>query len=66
MTRLDQVGQTGGNTVASKRVDFSYDVGSRLSSMVRDYKPSGTWTEVATSAFSYDTINRLTGSICDG
>ena len=47
--------------MADKRLNFSYDAGSHLTSLERQYKPSGTWTEVATTAFSFDTIDRLTG-----
>jgi len=60
-TRVEQVGQSGGNTVASKRLNYAYNAASFVTSVERQYKPSGTWTEVATSAFTFDDLDRLTG-----
>ena len=60
LTRVDQVGQGGGNTVADKRVDFVYNALGQFSSIVRNYKSGGNWTEAATSTYTYDTLNRLT------
>jgi len=62
LTRVDQTGQTGGNTVAEKRVDFAYNIASQYTSIAR-YKDTdgGSTHEVATSEFSYDTVGRLTG-----
>ena len=60
MTRLEQNGN-GGNTVASKRANFEYNGLGQFTKITREYKPSGTWTEVATSHYTYDDDNRLTG-----
>jgi RHS repeat-associated protein len=61
MTRIDQQGQSGGNTVAEKRIDLAYNALGQFTSIVR-YKAvaGGTSNEVATSTFSYDTLERLT------
>ena len=58
----DETGQTGGNTVAPKRVDFGYNALGQFTSIAR-YKDTsgGTGNEVATSTFTYDTLARLTG-----
>ena len=60
-TRVNQQGQTGGSTVAEKRVDFSYNARGQFTSIAR-YKAvaGGTSNEVATSSFNYDTLERLT------
>ena len=62
LTRVDQTGQTGGNTVAEKRVDFGYNGLDQFTSIAR-YKDTdgGSVNEVATSTFTYDTLARLTG-----
>ena len=44
----------------NKRVDFAYNALGQFTSITRNHKPSGTWTEVATSTFTYDTLNRIT------
>ncbi len=58
----DETGQTGGNTLAPKRVDFGYNALGQFTSIAR-YKDTdgGTANEVATSSFTYDTLSRLTG-----
>ena len=58
MTRVEQTG-TG---VAEKRVDFAYNQSGQYTQIAR-YKDTdgGSTHEVATSAFSYDTVGRLTG-----
>ncbi|MBI3462976.1 MAG: RHS repeat protein, partial [Planctomycetes bacterium] len=55
VTRVDQAGQMGGNTVAEKRVDFDYNLAGQFTQIVR-YKDidGGSGNEVATSAFTYD------------
>ena len=60
MTRVDQAGN-GGNSVAEKRIDFSYNALNQFTSIAR-YKDTdgGSTNEVATSEFSYDTLDRLT------
>ncbi len=62
LTRVDQVGQSGGNSVAEKRVDLAYNAIGQFTSIAR-YKDTdgGTTNEVATSAYTYDTLGRLTG-----
>ena len=61
VTRVQQVGQTGGNTVAQKRVDLVYNGIDELTTLTR-YKSTagGSSNEVATSNFSYDSLGRLT------
>lgn len=59
LTRVDQTGN-GGATVANKRADFEYNAVSEFTKITRQVKPSSTWNEVATSTFTYDTLNRLT------
>jgi RHS repeat-associated protein len=60
MTQAAQIGN-GGNTVANKRANFAYNALSQFTSVERQVKPSSTWNEVATTAFTYDTLNRITG-----
>ena len=61
LTRLDQVGQTGGNSVAEKRVDLAYNAINEFTSIARYQDTDGGSThEVATSAYSYDDLGRLT------
>jgi YD repeat-containing protein len=62
LTRVDQVGQSSGNEVAEKRVDFVYNAMGQFSQIAR-YKDTdgGTSNEIATGFYSYDTLNRLTG-----
>jgi len=59
LTRVDQTGN-GGATVANKRADFAYNALGQFTSIARQVKPSSTWNEVATSTFTYDTLNRIT------
>jgi len=62
LARVDQTGETGGNTVREKRVDFGYNALGQFTSIAR-YKDTdgGAGNEVATSSFTYDTLSRLTG-----
>ncbi|MEX0714117.1 MAG: hypothetical protein WD278_17395, partial [Pirellulales bacterium] len=62
MTGVRQQGQTGGNTVATKGVDFGYNAIHQFTSIVRftDLVQSPA-PDVATSTFSYDTLGRLEG-----
>jgi RHS repeat-associated protein len=62
LTRVDQTGQTGGNTVSEKRVDLAYNAIGQSTSIAR-YKDTdgGTAHEVAIAGYSYDTLGRLTG-----
>jgi RHS repeat-associated protein len=59
LTRVEQTGN-GGATVADKRVNFAYNAIGQFTSIDRNYKNGGTWTEVATSTYTYDTLHRLT------
>lgn len=62
MTRVEQIGVTGGNTVVEKRVDLSYRTDSRFDTITR-YKDldGGEPNEVVTGAYGYDLTGRLTG-----
>ncbi|MEQ8788186.1 MAG: RHS repeat-associated core domain-containing protein [Pirellulaceae bacterium] len=61
LTRVDQVGQMGGNTVAEKRVDFGYNAAGQYNTITRYKDTDGGGTHlVATSAYDYDDIGRLT------
>ncbi|MHB8974460.1 MAG: RHS repeat-associated core domain-containing protein [Pirellulaceae bacterium] len=61
LTRVDQIGQTGGNSVAEKRVDLAYNAIDKFTSIAR-YKDTdgGTTHEVATAGYGYDSLGRLT------
>jgi RHS repeat-associated protein len=61
LIRVDQVAQPEGNAVAKKRVDFTYNALGQFETITSRAMPSTTWTEVATSTFEYDDLNRLTG-----
>jgi YD repeat-containing protein len=50
---------SGGNVVADKRIDFAYNALGQFTSLTR-YQSTGTSNLVATSTFTYDTLNRLT------
>ena len=60
LTRLTQAGQSGGNMVAEKRVDFTYRADGLLSGIARFNSLSAT-TPVLESAFTYDSAGRLAG-----
>ncbi len=61
MTQLVQQGQTGGNSVATKGANLSYNLLGQLTSIFRtDYFGNGPQPDIATSTFSYDSANRLT------
>jgi RHS repeat-associated protein len=59
MTRVEQSGQTGGNSVAPKRVDFAYDAASRFDTITRYANLAGTQL-VAQTDYTYDDASRLT------
>jgi RHS repeat-associated protein len=59
MTQVRQVGQTGGNAVAAKRVDLTYNAAGNFASIVRYANAAGTQT-VATTTYTYDALRRLT------
>jgi RHS repeat-associated protein len=58
MTRIMQGSQTGGNTVAAKRVQLSYDLDSKLTAISR-YSNATASQFVVTSNYTYDELNRL-------
>ncbi|APZ94505.1 RHS repeat-associated core domain-containing protein [Fuerstiella marisgermanici] len=60
LTQVSQDEQSGGNSVAEKRVDFAYNSLSQFTEIVRYANVAGT-LDVATSDYSYDSANRLTG-----
>ncbi|PQO43512.1 RHS repeat-associated core domain-containing protein [Blastopirellula marina] len=61
MTQVTQAGQAGGNAVAEKRVDFTYDAEDKyqFTSITRYADLAGTET-VATSTYGYDYADQLT------
>lgn len=62
LTRLDQQSQSGGNSVAEKRVNFSYNAIGQFTQIGRYKALAGdSANEIATSAYTYDTLGRLTG-----
>ena len=60
MTQVEQSGQSGGNSVAAKRVDFAYDAASQFDTITRYANLAGTQL-VAQSAYTFDNASRLTG-----
>ncbi len=58
-TSVTQTGQSGGNTVADKRVDFQYNALSQFASIER-FADTGATQSVVASSFSYDHAGRLT------
>jgi RHS repeat-associated protein len=60
-TRIDQAGQPGGNAVAEKRIDFSYNAAGQFTDIVR-YKDTdgGSTNLVFETDYAYDPIGRLT------
>jgi YD repeat-containing protein len=55
----EQSGQSGGNSVAPKRVDFAYDAASQFDTITRYANLGGTQL-VAQSDYDYDNASRLT------
>jgi len=61
LTQLVQQGQTGGNPVATKGANLSYNALGQLTSIFRtNFFGIGPQPDIATSTFSYDAGNRLT------
>ena len=61
LTQLDQEGQTGGNTVNEKRVDFAHNAIGQYTSIARYNDTDGnSGDEIATSSYTYDSLGRLT------
>ena len=58
LTQIEQTG-TGGNTVADKQVDLTYDPNGRLAAV--DCYQGAAYAPVAQSAYTYDDASRLTG-----
>ncbi|GAB5443819.1 MAG: hypothetical protein Fues2KO_41680 [Fuerstiella sp.] len=58
-TQLDQAGQTGGNSVSAKRVDFGYNAIGQFTEIERFADLAGT-LDVATSTYTYDDASRIT------
>jgi RHS repeat-associated protein len=59
MTRIEQAGVTGGNAVAEKRIDLTYDAGSQWQTITR-YADLAATKLVATSDYTFDAAGRLT------
>ncbi|NBT35423.1 MAG: RHS repeat protein [Betaproteobacteria bacterium] len=62
LTSVTQQGQTGGNSVAPKRVDFGYLADGQLTQMTRFANLAGTQA-VASTAFGYDAAGRLSSLV---
>jgi hypothetical protein len=60
LTDIIQQGQSGGNTVLAKHVTFAYNAQSQRTQIAR-YQSTGTTSAVATTDFTYDSANRLSG-----
>src|SRR4029077_2312659 len=59
LTRITQAQQTGGNTVAAKRVDFAYNSAGQYTSISRYADTTGT-NLVATSTYGYNGVGAMT------
>ena len=59
VTRIEQHGASGGNAVAEKRVDFTYDAASQWDAITR-YADLAATDLVATGSYGYDLAGRLT------
>ncbi|MCU0719386.1 MAG: hypothetical protein MUC83_06765 [Pirellula sp.] len=55
-----QQGQSGGNAVTSKRATIAYTALGQRTTLAR-FQSTGTTNAVATTDYTYDTINRLSG-----
>ncbi len=60
LTDIVQQGQSGGNAVTAKHVTQSFNALSQRTQIAR-YQSTGTSNAVATSDFTFDTANRLSG-----
>ncbi|MEQ8786495.1 MAG: Calx-beta domain-containing protein [Pirellulaceae bacterium] len=61
LTKIEQTGVTGGNTVAEKRVDFAYNAAGQYTNVARYKDTDGGSTHlVAETDYGYDGIGRLT------
>ncbi len=61
LTQIKQHGVTGGNTVAEKRIDFTYNAVGQFTTINRYASLTDPMQLVATSAYSYDSSERLIG-----
>ncbi|MGE3407544.1 MAG: Calx-beta domain-containing protein [Pirellulales bacterium] len=61
LVQITQEGQSGGNTVAEKRIDLGYNAGGQYTSISR-YKDldGGNGNLVIATTYGYDTLGRLT------
>jgi hypothetical protein len=60
LTDIVQQGQSGGNTVTAKHITQSFNALSQRTQIAR-YQSTGTTNAVATTDFTFDTANRLSG-----
>jgi len=60
LTDIVQQGQSGGNAVLAKHASFAYNALSQRTQIAR-YQSTGTTNAVATTDFTYDSANRLSG-----
>ena len=60
LTDIVQQGQSGGHTVLAKHVTFAYNALNQRTQIAR-YQSTGTTSAVATTDFTYDSANRLSG-----
>ena len=60
LTELIQQGQSGGNAVSAKRATIAYNALNQRT-LVSRYQSTGLTNAVATTEYSYDTLNRLSG-----
>ena len=60
LTDIVQQGQSGGNSVTAKHITQSFNALSQRTQIAR-YQSTGTTNPVATSDFTFDTANRLSG-----
>ena len=60
LTDIVQQGQSGGNSVTAKHITQSYNALSQRTQIAR-YQSTGTTNAVATTDFTYDSANRLSG-----
>ena len=58
LTDIVQQGQSGGNAVTSKHITLAYNALSQRTNLAR-YQSTGTTSAVASTDYTYDTINRL-------
>lgn len=59
LTRIEQEGQVGGNSVSEKRVDLAYNAAGQYTTISR-YEDLAATDLVATTTYGYDGMGRLT------